>query len=57
MALEERLVGGDVLDRHDPPPGLELQHPVHQQDRVAVRQHGADPFDVERLLFRHLQTP
>ena len=46
VAEEERLVDGDVLDRHDPLLRLDLEHAVDQQDRVAVRQHRHDPLDV-----------
>ena len=46
VAAEERLVDGDVLERDDPLARLDLQHPVDQQERIAVRQHRQDPLDV-----------
>src|SRR5690606_26075206 len=50
MALEERLVGGHVLEAADVRPMLELDHPVHQQERIAVGQEVLDGDDVERQL-------
>ena len=38
VALEELLVEGDVLDADDALARLELEDPVHEQERVAVRQ-------------------
>ena len=38
VALEERLVDAHVLDRHDAPAGLELEHAVDEQERIAVGQ-------------------
>src|SRR5579864_9298286 len=39
VAGEERLVDGDVLDRHQPLARLVLEDAVDQQHRVAMRQH------------------
>jgi hypothetical protein len=36
MALKERLVDGDIFDRHQPPGRLEFDDPVDEQKRVAV---------------------
>ena len=38
VSLEELLVERDVLDAHDPLARLELEDPVHEQERIAVRQ-------------------
>src|SRR5262249_35026105 len=54
VADQMRIADAHVLDRHDPLLGLHLQHPVDQQQRVAVRQDRHDPFDVPlRLRFAH----
>jgi hypothetical protein len=47
VALEERLVDGDVLQRLDAHALLELEHAVDQQERVAVRQLLQDVVDVQ----------
>jgi hypothetical protein len=39
MALEEGLVDGHVLERAQPLVRLDLQHAIHQQERIAMRQH------------------
>src|ERR1041385_23135 len=44
MSLKERLVDGDVLESDDPLLFLDLDDPVHQQERVAVRQNLHDLF-------------
>ena len=38
VAVEERLVDRDVLERDDALALLQLQHAVDQQERIAVRQ-------------------
>ena len=48
MALEERLVDGDGLDRDDPLFGIEALDPIDQQHGIAMRQRGHDPPDVQR---------
>ena len=50
VSLEERLVDAHVLERHDATAGLELEHPVDQQERVAMRQDLHDPLDVHRAV-------
>ena len=47
MAREKRLVDRHVLARQDAPLRLELQHPVDQQERLAMRQMLHDPLDVQ----------
>ncbi|MCY1557737.1 hypothetical protein D9M68_946130 [compost metagenome] len=47
MALEVRLVDGDVLQGLDPLLRLELQHAVDQQERVPVRQQLEDLADID----------
>src|SRR3989442_13871026 len=49
MALEERLVQRDVLQAADRLAGHAFEHPVDQQERIAVRQGPHDGADVERL--------
>ena len=46
MALEERLVDGDVLHALDEVPLVERRDAVHQQERIAVRQEVEDRGDV-----------
>ena len=46
MALEKRLVVGDILDPDDAF-GLHLHDAVHQQKRVAMGQNAADIVDVQ----------
>src|SRR5262249_10306561 len=43
---EVALVGRDVLQAHDPTVLLELEDPVHEQERMAM---GKDPLDVLEL--------
>src|SRR5579872_1603132 len=38
MADEERLVDRYVLEADDPLTGLQLQNPIHQEERIALRQ-------------------
>ncbi len=33
MTLEEWFIDGNVLDRHDAPPGADLEHAVDQEKR------------------------
>src|SRR5205807_3668302 len=49
MALEKRLVIGDVLDA-DYALRLQLDDAIHQQERVAMRQYPADLVDVQDWL-------
>ena len=44
MPLEEGLVDGDVLQPHDPLLLLDLENPVHEQERIAVGQNLHDVF-------------
>src|SRR3546814_20322090 len=48
MALEERLVGADVLVAEHALARLEFGDAIDQQERVAVRQHAPDFGDVDR---------
>src|SRR3546814_10760586 len=48
MALEERLVGADVLVSEHALARLEFGDAIAQQERVAVRQHTPDFGDVDR---------
>src|SRR5690606_904833 len=48
VALEERLVGADVLVAEHALARFELDHAVDQQERIAVRQHPPDFGDVDR---------
>src|SRR5258708_2944468 len=48
VADEERLVGRDILKRHNPLAPVDLHYAVQQQKRIAVRQNGLDLLDVER---------
>src|SRR6266571_4490212 len=60
VALEERLVEGDVLDADHALPLLDLQDPIDQEERVAVREDLQDPPDVHhgrRLPHRSSSTP
>ena len=43
MAREERLVDGHVLDADRALERAHLDHPVDQQERIAVRDHAHDP--------------
>src|SRR5437762_9205081 len=59
MSLEKRLVDGDVLEPYYALFFLDLEDPVHQQERIAVWQHLHDVFDrIHPLLlsagFHHL---
>jgi RecB family exonuclease len=56
VALEERLVDGDVLDRHRALEAVELDDAVDQQERVAVRQQLEDLPDVEAGVARPLRV-
>ena len=46
VALKERLVDRHVLDADDPLGPFDLDDPVHQQERIPVRDHVQDPADV-----------
>src|SRR5690606_1566499 len=46
VALEERFVEGDVLDRAQALVRVEFDHAVDQQERIAVRQHPHDARDI-----------
>ena len=48
MAREKRFVDAHVLDGHGAAMGLELEHTIDQQERVAVGQRPHDALDVER---------
>src|SRR3546814_16146796 len=48
MAMEERLVGADVLVAEHALARLEFGDAIDQQERVAVRQHAPDFGDVNR---------
>src|SRR5690606_22939226 len=50
VAIEEILVGGDVLVGQHARVGLEFHHPVHQQERVAMREQVLDRRYVDRQL-------
>src|SRR5690606_8750190 len=50
VPVEEVLVGGDVLVGQHAVVGLQLDHPVHQQERIAVRQQVLDRRYVDRQL-------
>src|SRR5262245_7291850 len=54
MTLEVRLVGRDVLHRHDTLARLYLLHPVDHQHRVALRQVPEHLVDVQ---FSHFSSP
>src|SRR5690606_6606840 len=46
VALEERLVDGDVLDADNSTVGLDLDDPIDQEERVAMRDHLHDLGDI-----------
>src|SRR5262249_45085394 len=48
MPAEEGLVDANVLERHDLLLALNLQHPVDQQKRIAVRKNSLDLINVQR---------
>jgi hypothetical protein len=43
MALEEGLVLGHILEAKDAMAGLDLEHAIDQQHRIAVGQDALDP--------------
>ncbi len=47
VALKERLVDRDVLDADDPLAVLDLDDPIDQQERIAMRQDVQDRADVD----------
>ena len=42
MAAEEGFVGGHIFERDNPLPSREFEHPVNEQERVAVGQKRGD---------------
>ena len=49
MSLEEGLVDRDVLDADNTLLWLQLDHPIDEEKRIAVRKHLHDFFDSEHL--------
>ena len=52
VTAKEWLVDAHVFDRHGPVPGIELEHPVDQKERIAVREQAHDARDVDHAVFR-----
>ena len=51
VSLEERLVHAHVLDGHDPSARVQLEHAIHQQEGITMRQEPHDPLDVDQAVF------
>ena len=56
MTLEERLVDGDILDADGATVGDDVDHPIDQQEGIAVRDHLHDPLHVDGVHRRILQA-
>ena len=51
MSLKKRLVDGDVLEPHNPFSFFDLENPIDEQKRIAMRQHLHDIFNSKHRSF------